>query len=444
MANEFRKVRDKNGVDHPVTDDKRVDWDSYAKTGVHNFLPNFAETKSNGGLNYTVNSDKSITVGAGTATTESWGYLNVGGYFLEAGTYILTGCPSGGSLSTYELRLSLADIKGGGQSQLVEDTGSGATFTITSRKWFRLYCGIRVENGTTLSSALTFYPMIRLASDTNTAYTPFAETNEQLTKSKVSYDFNAKTGVHQLLPIDIEEMKRLNASGTWNNNVYTRNGVVFTINADKSIDVDASNNTATSTFAIYIKGYAKNSGGAPYVRHKVVLTGCPSGGSENSIYLRFTYYDDSDTANDYGNGVTFTPTASITNDQYVQVLINKVYTGTAHFKPLIRYEEDTNTDFTPYAMTNQELTDICTVHNLTGADDLDNIFVYGTYSWKSPAPLHTPESKTYSYMIVLKADDNTKTVQIVYSVGGSFYLRHYGGSPATWGSWYKYEGTVVS
>ena len=36
MANEFRKVTDQNGVDHPVTDDNRVDWASYAKTGVHN------------------------------------------------------------------------------------------------------------------------------------------------------------------------------------------------------------------------------------------------------------------------------------------------------------------------------------------------------------------------------------------------------------------------
>ena len=41
---------------------------------------------------------------------------------------------------------------------------------------------IFVGTGTVITTPITFYPMIRLATDTDTTYTPYAKTNRQLTE----------------------------------------------------------------------------------------------------------------------------------------------------------------------------------------------------------------------------------------------------------------------
>ena len=159
-----------------------------------------------------------------------------------------------------------------------------------------------------------------------------------------------------MLPVSITEMKIINSSGSWADNVYTKNGVTFTINNDESIDVDASNTTATGNFTLNIKKYAKNAGGAPYVNKSVILTGCPSGGSENTIYLRFSYYDDTHAAIDTGDGVTFTPTANTAQDQYVQIFIKQGYNGTAKFYPMIRYANIADSTFYPFLLSIADIT----------------------------------------------------------------------------------------
>ena len=70
---------------------------------------------------------------------------------FEAGTYKLTGCPNGGSDTTYRLGMNL-------NTGTTYDTGNGAVMTLNSSMtnravWLIIYAGTTVSN-------LTFYPML--------------------------------------------------------------------------------------------------------------------------------------------------------------------------------------------------------------------------------------------------------------------------------------------
>ena len=113
-------------------------------------------------ITYTVNDNGTINT-AGIA--DSSGGLNIGTSFtLPAGTYILSGCPIGGSASTYKLFLSEVNV---------EDTGSGVTFTITQTTTFDrlrivIYSGVNADD-------LEFKPMICLSSaSAPTTFEPYS------------------------------------------------------------------------------------------------------------------------------------------------------------------------------------------------------------------------------------------------------------------------------
>ena len=108
------------------------------------------------GVTFTVNPFGSITVN-GTASGLTTMLLTRNGFALPAGTYVLNGCPSGGSDSTYRI-----DIYAVSDVALAVDYGSGAQFTLTERTVIS-YMRIRVPSGASLSNK-TFYPMIRPAS----------------------------------------------------------------------------------------------------------------------------------------------------------------------------------------------------------------------------------------------------------------------------------------
>ena len=99
---------------------------------------------------------------------------------LVGGRYILSGCPSGGSISTYFLqgyRVESAD----GQSGSVQDAGNGVAFdylnTVTNDNF-----SILVIKNTTVN--VDYYPMLRLATDIDPTYQPYAQTNRKLTVNK--------------------------------------------------------------------------------------------------------------------------------------------------------------------------------------------------------------------------------------------------------------------
>lgn len=100
----------------------------------------------NSGIAFTINDDFSITVN-GTATGSN-GVLVLsepGGFSIEEGNWVLSGCPEGGSTTAYNISIAAT----------ASDTGASVQFTSCLAKLVRLY----IIEGTTISN-LTFKPMV--------------------------------------------------------------------------------------------------------------------------------------------------------------------------------------------------------------------------------------------------------------------------------------------
>ena len=156
-----------------LTEDS-VDWDNFSNLGAVNFFDNTAPDKSQNGAVYTLNADKSETISAATyPTTVSANASTYCTVTLPKGTYRLSGCPSGGSDSTY--RLSLTGIA----TNAIFDYGDGVVFTISEEKTGTIYFDARAN--WVITEPVTFYPMITSVSYKG-AYVPYAMTNQQLTE----------------------------------------------------------------------------------------------------------------------------------------------------------------------------------------------------------------------------------------------------------------------
>ena len=131
-----------------------------------NLLKNTATSQTVNGVTFTFNEDGTVTVN-GTATKET--DLACSADTLPAGTYIFSGCPSGGNL-TDTFDMFLANTATSGTIARDYDGSKTQTFTLTETTTVR--ARLRVRNGYTASN-LTFYPMIREASITDGTYEPY-------------------------------------------------------------------------------------------------------------------------------------------------------------------------------------------------------------------------------------------------------------------------------
>ena len=134
--------------------------------GAKNIIKINVATQTLEGITYTVNSDGSITAN-GTASVNG-SYLEVYSATLPAGTYIKSGCPSGGSPNTYHFS----------GSNTGDDTGSGASFTLNADTSCQFV--IAIEATQTVSN-ITFKPMLRLGTDLDDTFRSPALTNLELT-----------------------------------------------------------------------------------------------------------------------------------------------------------------------------------------------------------------------------------------------------------------------
>lgn len=136
--------------------------DQPCRVGKKNLIvyPYYETDHTEDGITYTVNSNRTITAN-GTATAQSdfrfsYDSAESGMFILTPGTYTLSGCPSGGSNSTYALVLNRINDSGVWSNYLT-DTGSGNTFTVNRDT----VCNatFRVAKGATVSN-LTVSPML--------------------------------------------------------------------------------------------------------------------------------------------------------------------------------------------------------------------------------------------------------------------------------------------
>lgn len=207
-----------DGSNNPVKSDGIYDSekDIYAvmgKMGAKNLIPYpyYESDHTESGITWTVNSDGSVTAN-GTATANSTFVFRHRGEqtkFIEKNTsYIFSGCPSGGSNSTYSMAFF---VKNQDDSNIASgvDFGDGITINMPNEDYYGIYAFARVFSGQTVSN-LTFKPMLRLASITDDTYQPYAKTNKELTEAikniptsagDISYD-NTDSG---LTATDVQE-----------------------------------------------------------------------------------------------------------------------------------------------------------------------------------------------------------------------------------------------
>ena len=164
----------------------------------------------------------------------------------------------------------------------------------------------------------------------------------------------ATLGAHNLYPITLETVKAANLYHSWNGNVATRNGVTYTVNTNSQgyvtsiqVTADAATNTGTTLGLGKIKlpadSYTFSAGG---------------GSSDCFINYRYQINGGSDTLIAYAFG-SHEPTATVqdTWEVYGRVDATSGKTINATVYPMIRLASDPSTKFTPYAMTNKELTE---------------------------------------------------------------------------------------
>ena len=153
--------------------------------GAKNLMPNNAKSQTINGVTFTVNSDGSITANGTASANGELNWLVPLDTFIVNETYILSGCPTGGALDKYTLDI-FGEPYNDTKFPIKRDLGNGVSFTIPSdtgatqfkvRIWFK--------SGQVFSN-LKFYPMVRLASDPDDTYQPYAMTNRELTKKKIN------------------------------------------------------------------------------------------------------------------------------------------------------------------------------------------------------------------------------------------------------------------
>ena len=103
---------------------------------------------------------------------------------LPAGKYILSGCPSGGSVTTYDIWIGVRNAGDSAWISSYKDLGDGITFDVPADA---SYVRIELEARTGFDgSTKVFKPMIRDASITDPTYQPYAPTNLQLENNKAN------------------------------------------------------------------------------------------------------------------------------------------------------------------------------------------------------------------------------------------------------------------
>lgn len=137
--------------------------------GAKNLLPNNATNQTVNGVTFTVNDDGSITAN-GTASANTGFTIALD---IDARGMILSGCPAGGSRSTYSLQYTNY------VDESFADEGNGITIPLsTNTGLWRVAIWITAQS---IVNNLVFKPMIRPASITDDTYVPYSMTNREMT-----------------------------------------------------------------------------------------------------------------------------------------------------------------------------------------------------------------------------------------------------------------------
>lgn len=146
------------------------------------------------------------------------------------------------------------------------------------------------------------------------------------------------------LAYTLQTLKTKNTLGTWNDNVYTYNGVTYTVNDDLTVLVNGTSQTSSYFVLTTLDSNMLNVG------TEYILNGCPTGGDVQKYSLRM--YDGSSYVTQSGNDLTFT------YGTQGNVRINVFGGSTATnqlFKPMIRLSSVADNSYEPYCRTEYQV-----------------------------------------------------------------------------------------
>ena len=305
-----------------------------ATLGAHNLLPFPFDNMSGtyGSVPFIV-ADNGLITASGTTGSSGMNMYFANNLRLDVGEYKakLFGSISGG-------KAILRDLTDATTLVTINSVTSEVTFSVTEETKnhrFRFYFNANADTAFSVNGRIAIF----LASDSYNEYTMYAPTNAQL----LSYKDNGVLGAKNLL---------LNNAAS-----ETKNGVTFTVNADKSVTVStgAGGATANATIAINQTISASNIPKGTYI--------VSDGINDANFYLDVSAYNGNTWVKSFGTTASGDLTINVdyvgydTIRVYVTVKSGAIYTTAAKLYPMIRLATDTDPTYQPYAMTNKELTD---------------------------------------------------------------------------------------
>ena len=153
-----------------------------SKLGAKNLIPYpyYDTTKTVNGITFTDNGDGTITAnGTATATSTYTLLLNNSTNMIGAGNFIISGVPNNANCRIY--------VNKNGSNLGYADKDNDYQFTLTEGDTIGFF--LWIANGTTVEN-LTFYPMLRLATDHDSTWQPYAMTNKELTDAVNNIDMS--------------------------------------------------------------------------------------------------------------------------------------------------------------------------------------------------------------------------------------------------------------
>ena len=330
--------------------------------GAKNLLkvPSDVVSKSENNVTFTVNRDSggqlsSVNVNAAAAASSTT-TLQLSRFVIPAGNYIL----SQGVNSSSKVTLQIMNTS---YQQLYIISGEDVECSFNADT--EIIVRVRVGSGDTPSN-VTVYPMLRLASDPDNTFAPYAMTNKELTDSKMSYADNGVLGAKNLLRTPYYEGTSVN-----------RSEVICVENSDGSVTL---NGTAIDNSSYRLLRYDRDQDILDSLNGtKVILS---SGNANINVGIYNTAFEKT------GKEVIIdVNTATIVNwNLYIQLTNGTTYDNVTVY-PMLRLASDTDPTYQPYAMTNKELTDkansLATVATSGSYNDLSNKPSLGTAAAKN-------------------------------------------------------------
>lgn len=151
--------------------------------GAKNLLPLTSVSQLYNGVTYTVNSDGSITANGKATGGPSYFWFHGNVTIENKYKGMLVSGATGGDTNTYGIFINLYPTLSGGVTANYSQTNDDFTIPNDDNNGIKL--GIYVREGITVSNQV-FYPMIRPASIADGTYVPYAMTNYELTKNRIS------------------------------------------------------------------------------------------------------------------------------------------------------------------------------------------------------------------------------------------------------------------